>query len=126
MRTVRNAGQGAPPILTGCEKEALAEVPCVGCQTPVRIYPPKDGDGPVSCGRCSGTALAVVHDRVSVELREAVEQRLAERLADASRRRAARERARREKAARRTAGLRKRHARILARRTEQNPQETQA
>ncbi|GAA1837089.1 hypothetical protein [Actinomadura chokoriensis] len=94
---------------------ALIEVPCVGCQTPVRIYPPEDGDGPVSCGRCSGTALAVVHDRVSTDLREAVEQRLAERVADASRRRAERERARREKDARRTAGLRARHAAKLAR-----------
>ncbi|GAA1837260.1 hypothetical protein GCM10009735_85800 [Actinomadura chokoriensis] len=112
---MRNAGQSTPPILTGCEKEALAEVPCVGCKTPVRIYPPADGDGPVSCGRCSGTPLAVVHERVSADLREAVERRLSIRLADASRRRAARERARREKDARRTAGLRARHAAKLAR-----------
>ncbi len=94
---------------------AFAEVPCVGCQTPVRIYPPEDGDGPVSCGRCSGTPLAVVHDRVSADLREAVERRLAERIERGRERRAARERARREKDARRTAGLRARHTRKLNR-----------
>ncbi|SNT56696.1 hypothetical protein SAMN05443665_104573 [Actinomadura meyerae] len=93
----------------------LAEVPCVGCQTPVRIYPPEDGDGPVSCGRCSGTALTVVHGRVDADLREAVERRLAERIERARERRAARGRARREKQARRDAGLQARHRRKLNR-----------
>lgn len=52
---------------------------------------------------------------LDADLREAVETRLAERLADASRRRALRERARQEKAERRTAGLKSRHARKLNR-----------
>lgn len=72
MRTVRNAGQGTSPILTGCEKDALTETPCTGCRAPVTVYPPEDGDGPVTCGRCAGTALAVVHERVDHDLREAV------------------------------------------------------
>jgi len=93
----------------------LAERACQGCETAVTVYPPEDGDGPVTCGRCAGTHLAVVHDRVSADMREAVERRLSIRLADASRRRAQRERARREKTARRDAGLRARHAAKLNR-----------
>ena len=52
---------------------------------------------------------------IDADLRQAVDERLAARLADASRRRAQREQARREKAARRTAGLRARHTAKLAR-----------
>lgn len=57
----------------------------------------------------------VTADRTDADLRQAVEERLAARLAEARRRRVARERARAEKQERRDAGLRARHAAKLHR-----------
>ncbi|MFC5748910.1 hypothetical protein [Actinomadura rugatobispora] len=61
----------------------------------------------------------MIDDQAADELRAAVDERLAARLADARRRREQREADRKAKNARRAAGLRARHARILARRTAQ-------
>ncbi|GGP98381.1 hypothetical protein GCM10010187_12490 [Actinomadura coerulea] len=91
---------------------------------PVRFdRSPKRGDrtGPVPDVVPTGSKTTqdqsgpVVSQDVENDLRQAVERRLAERLADARRRRALRERARAEKAERRTAGLKSRHARKAAR-----------
>ncbi|TKG66189.1 hypothetical protein [Prauserella endophytica] len=41
--------------------EGNAFVSCSHCQVPVEIYPPDDGhDVTVTCGRCAGTACAVI------------------------------------------------------------------
>lgn len=62
----------------------------------------------------------MIDEQAEADLREAVERRLSERLDAARRRREKTEQDRAAKNARRTAGLRQRHRRILARRTDQD------
>ncbi|CNE44934.1 Uncharacterised protein [Mycobacterium tuberculosis] len=67
---------------------------------------------------------AMTADEVEADLARAVDERMAARIEQARERRAARQQDRAAKLARRTAGLRQRHRRILARRTEQTPEVT--
>lgn len=101
------------------QRPGLAEAPCAGCRTAVTVYPPEDGDGPVTCGRCAGTALAVVHERVDDDLRQAVEDRLAQRIEGARARRERRAAFLAEKTRRRRRGLAERHRAKLSRSQDQ-------
>ena len=66
----------------------------------------------------------MIDDQTDSDLRQAVDGRLAARIENARRRRAAREQARAYKQARRAAGLRKRHVAKLARLDEQTEDTT--